>query len=199
MLHQLKSIKNIKSAKRLGRGLGSGKGKTAGRGSKGQKSRSGYNLPRSFEGGQTPLIQRLPKARGFKSRNAKPAIVHIIDIEKHFSDGDIVNFKTLISKGLIKDVSNGVKVIGPGKLNKSLRFADVKLTKKLLEDLKNLAVKSAKQAKLSVALAKGEKPSTKESPVKSSKAKPSTKAKPKTPSQETPAKFQPYSTRPRVG
>lgn len=60
-----------RKAKRVGRGVGSGKGKTAGRGTKGQKSRSGYNIPLRFEGGQTPLVQRLPKKKGFKSLRQK--------------------------------------------------------------------------------------------------------------------------------
>ena len=65
-------------AKRLGRGLSSGKGKTSGRGTKGQKSRSGYNIPRRFEGGQTPLVQRLPKMKGFKGKLTKEEIDSIV-------------------------------------------------------------------------------------------------------------------------
>lgn len=144
-LNNLISIKNVKSAKRVGRGNASGKGHTAGRGTKGQKSRSGYNIPRSFEGGQTPLIQRLPKARGFKSIHKKPAIIHIVDIEKNYSDGEMVCFKTLLEKGMIKDHNDGIKIVGPGKLTKKLSFRDVKLTKKLVEDLKlNVAEKKDK-------------------------------------------------------
>lgn len=132
-LNKLISIKTTKAAKRVGRGLGSGKGEKTGRGHKGQKSRSGYNIPRSFEGGQTPLIQRLAKARGFKSIHAKPEIVHIKDIEKNFADGETVNFKSLIDKKMVHSVKNGIKVVGPGELTKKLRFLDVRLTKKLLE------------------------------------------------------------------
>lgn len=137
-LSELVSVKNNRTAKRLGRGRGSGKGQTSGRGNKGQKSRSGHNIPRTFEGGQTPLVQRLAKARGFKSRNSKPAILHIVDIEKHFSAGETVNFKSLLDKKLVKDVKSGVKIIGPGKLSKNLKFADVKLTRKLVEDSKKI-------------------------------------------------------------
>ncbi len=118
-------------AKRLGRGLSSGKGKTSGRGTKGQKSRSGYNLPRRFEGGQTALIARLPKVRGFRSRLPKPQTLDIARIEVKFADGEEVNFKTLRSKGLIKNAQIPVKIVGT-KLSKKLKFGDVVLTKKLL-------------------------------------------------------------------
>jgi large subunit ribosomal protein L15 len=141
MLNKLVSLKNKKPNKRLGRGTGSGKGSTAGRGTKGQKSRSGYNIPRRFEGGQTSLIARLPKAKGFTSRSAKPAILNIALIEKHFKAGETISFKTLLTKKLVVDTSRGVKILGPGKLTKNLKFRDVKLTKKLLEDLKNLQSK----------------------------------------------------------
>ena len=132
-LHNLVTVKTTKKAKRVGRGLASGKGENAGRGTKGQKSRSGYNIPRSFEGGQTPLIQRLAKARGFHSIHAKPEIVHIKDIEKNFKDGEVVNFKSLLEKKMVHSVKSGIKVIGPGELTKNIRFLDVRLTKKLLE------------------------------------------------------------------
>ncbi|OGD57355.1 50S ribosomal protein L15 [Candidatus Berkelbacteria bacterium RBG_13_40_8] len=139
-LHQLPKINKGKKS-RVGRGIAAGQGKTAGRGTKGQKSRSGYNIPRRFEGGQTPLIARLPKAKGFTARAKKPTVLNIARIEKHFNDGEEVSFKTLKEKGLVSDASNGVKILGPGKLTKNLRFSDVKLTKKLLEDLKNLKEK----------------------------------------------------------
>jgi len=120
-----------RSKKRVGRGLASGKGKTATRGTKGQKSRSGYNIPRRFEGGQTSKIQRLPKVRGFKSRFAKPLVLTLAKIEAKFNDGETVNFKTLIEKGLIKNAEMPVKVIGASKFGKKLIFADVKLSEKL--------------------------------------------------------------------
>lgn len=130
---QLNNLPKIatKSAKRLGRGLASGKGKTAGRGTKGQKSRSGYNIPRRFEGGQTPLIARLPKVRGFRSRYAKPLTLDISRVEAKFNEGEEVNFKTLIAKGLIKNTDNSIKIVGT-KLTKNLKFHNIKLTEKLL-------------------------------------------------------------------
>jgi large subunit ribosomal protein L15 len=129
-----KLVKTVdKSAKRVGRGLASGKGKTAGRGTKGQKARSGHNIPRRFEGGQTSMIQRLPKVRGFKSRFPKPAIVNLIKIEEKFAENEIVSFKTLIEKGLIKNAINGVKVIGAKTFTKKLKFRDVVFSKTLAD------------------------------------------------------------------
>jgi large subunit ribosomal protein L15 len=137
-LNELKTIKN-RPAKRVGRGLASGKGKTAGRGTKGQKSRSGYNIPKRFEGGQTPLIQRLPKTKGFSSRNQKLIVLSIAKIESKFEAGETVSFKTLIEKGLIGDTGAGVKVLGPGKPTKKLKYKDVVLKNSFLEELKKLA------------------------------------------------------------
>ena len=137
MLNDLVSLKNNKKNKRLGRGLGSGKGESSGRGTKGQKSRSGHNIPRRFEGGQTPLIQRLPKAKGFHSIRVKPVILHIANIEKMFNDGDIVSIKTLLEKKMINPRDKHIKIIGPGKLTKALKFRDVTMTQRLLADLKS--------------------------------------------------------------
>lgn len=140
------SIKN-KPSKRVGRGASSGKGKTAGRGTKGQKSRSGYNIPRRFEGGQTSFIQRMPKVRGFNSPAIKPEIVKLALIEEKFVDGEEVNFKSLVEKGLVKNTGKGVKVLGPAKLTKKLKFSDVILTKSILEQAKKMAEKPEKAEK----------------------------------------------------
>lgn len=134
-----------RSAKRVGRGLASGKGKTAGRGTKGQKSRSGYNLPRRFEGGQTSLIQRLPKVRGFHSRFAKPLTLDMTKVEAKFVDGEIVCFKTLIEKGLIKNNKNQVKIVGAKKMTKNLKFRDVILSENLAESYKTMPKEEVKE------------------------------------------------------
>ncbi len=128
-LHEL--TRPLKKAKnRVGRGISAGQGKTAGRGTKGQKSRSGYNIPRKFEGGQTPLILRLPKARGFtKGYNKRKAEVVIIDrelINKHFKDGDVVSPTTLLEKKLIADASVSVKILGSTKVTANVTYEDVK-------------------------------------------------------------------------
>lgn len=121
-----------RKAKRLGRGLGSGKGTTAGRGTKGQKSRSGYNIPRRFEGGQMPLIQRLPKSRGFKSIHPKAQIVKISQIEKNFKAGELVSPKTLNEKGLIKKAIP-IKILADKISKTNFRFRGVKLNEKLVK------------------------------------------------------------------
>lgn len=138
MLNNLISIKNNKPSKRLGRGLSSGKGRTSGRGTKGQKSRSGHNIPRSFEGGQTPLIQRLAKKRGFHGHQAARPVLSIEKIEKNFNDGDVVNLKTLYAKGLIADPKIRIKILGPGKLTKKIKFSGVVLNKSLLAQYKTM-------------------------------------------------------------
>lgn len=104
-----------KRPKRVGRGPGSGHGKTAGKGHKGQRSRSGANIPRGFEGGQMPLQRRLPK-RGFRNIFKKRfALVHIKDLNR-FSAGEVVDIEALQKAGLVKKVYDGVKIVGDGDL-----------------------------------------------------------------------------------
>lgn len=147
-LNELITLKN-KSAKRLGRGSASGKGTTAGRGTKGQKSRSGYNMPRRFEGGQMPLIQRLPKNRGFHSMHEKPQVVRISAIEKKFKDGDKVNPDTLLALGLIKNIETPVKIVADKKVEKKFKFLKVALSKKLLPAIAESKKAEAKTVKKS--------------------------------------------------
>ena len=104
---------------RVGRGHGSGNGKTAGRGQKGQKSRSGGKVRVGFEGGQMPLYRRLPK-RGFTCINSKKiAAVDITRLEK-FDDDTIVTVDTLREAGIVKNSFDGVKIIGDRDLSKKL-------------------------------------------------------------------------------
>lgn len=106
-----------KKIHRVGRGISAGQGKTAGRGTKGQKSRTGYNLPRRFEGGQMPLIARLPKRRGFKPMFAKPTTVRIDAIVKKVKTIRL-NPKVLFEAGLInaKELKMGkIKIVGGSK------------------------------------------------------------------------------------
>lgn len=103
---------------RRGRGHGSGNGKTAGKGHKGQKARSGAPRP-GFEGGQMPLYRRIPK-RGFTNRNSKTIVeVNVGKLEK-FNDGETVTIELLLENGIIKDVHDGVKILGNGELTKKL-------------------------------------------------------------------------------
>jgi len=104
---------------RRGRGHGSGNGKTAGRGQKGQGSRSGGGVRPGFEGGQMPLYRRLPK-RGFKCRNSKDIVAINISLLNMFNDGDIVDIPALKGKGLVSNPRDGVKLLGNGKLTKKL-------------------------------------------------------------------------------
>ncbi|NLL62655.1 MAG: 50S ribosomal protein L15 [Ruminococcaceae bacterium] len=109
-----------KAAKRVGRGPGSGHGKTAGKGHKGQLARSGKGMHPGFEGGQMPLQRRLPK-RGFNNIFAKKIVtVNISDLEKKFSNGDVVDVAALKNAGLIKKELDGIKVLGNGELTKKL-------------------------------------------------------------------------------
>ena len=138
MLDQLKPVPGARhSKKRLGRGIGSGLGKTAGRGPKGQNSRSGGGTRPGFEGGQLPLFQRLPKI-GFN--NIFRVTYNVVNIEQlnAFNDGDTVDKEALIAKGLTKDNENGVKILGNGKLEKKLTVKAAKFSasaKKAIEDL----------------------------------------------------------------
>ncbi len=110
-----------KSAKRLGRGIGSGLGKTSGKGHKGQWARSGGGVRPGFEGGQMPMTRRVPK-RGFNNHFRKVyAIVNLSELAG-FESGAVVDFETLYSAGLIKEVKNavGLKVLGNGEINVAL-------------------------------------------------------------------------------
>ena len=117
-----------KNRKRVGRGLGSGKGRYAGRGIKGQKSRSGSRkMPAGFEGGQMPLQRRIRKTRGtslkampvgpFRTRTVP---VNVRDLEREFAAGDEVTPETLVEKRLIKNTKIDVRILGTGDLSKTL-------------------------------------------------------------------------------
>ena len=121
-LHELSPAPgSVKNRFRKGRGIGSGNGKTAGRGHKGQNSRSGGGVRPGFEGGQLPLYRRLPK-RGFKNFMFKKeyAIVNLKTLENKFNDGDVVTVESLIESGLIRKTLDGVKILAVGNLTKKL-------------------------------------------------------------------------------
>lgn len=120
--------------KRVGRGIGSGLGKTAGRGQKGQKSRSGGSIRRGFEGGQTPLYRRIPK-RGFKNHFAKEyAIVNLSDLEQ-FDNDTVVDATLLLQEGIIRKELDGIKVLGNGTLTKKLTVVATKVSKSAEEKI----------------------------------------------------------------
>ena len=109
-----------KRRKRVGCGIGSGHGKTAGRGTKGQKARSGGKIPAWFEGGQMPIQRRIPK-RGFTNPFKKVyQIVNVGDLDR-FEAGSVVNRDALKGAGLIKKITVPVKMLGGGDLTKPLK------------------------------------------------------------------------------
>ena len=132
-LSNLKPKKGSRHAKkRVGRGPGSGHGKTAGRGEKGQKSRSGFSRQAGFEGGQMPLHRRLPK-RGFTNIFKKDyAVVNVSDLER-FDAGATVDEAALRREGLVKGQHDGVKILGDGELSKSLTVSAAKFSKSARE------------------------------------------------------------------
>lgn len=108
-----------KKNKRVGRGIGSGHGKTSCKGHKGQKARSGGTKGAGFEGGQMPLQRRLPK-RGFNNYFAKEyVVVNLKDIAK-IEDVDVITPEVLLEKGIIKDIKDGIKILGDGELKRAM-------------------------------------------------------------------------------
>ena len=121
-LHELSPAPgSVKSRFRKGRGIGSGNGKTAGKGHKGQNSRSGGGVRPGFEGGQLPLYRRLPK-RGFKNFMFRKeyAVVNLKTLEDKFSDGDEVTVEKLLENRIIRKRLDGVKILASGELTKKL-------------------------------------------------------------------------------
>ena len=118
-LNELKS-KAKKTRKRIGRGNASGMGTYCGRGCKGQGQRKSGNVRPGFEGGQTPLIMRLPKLKGFKNPNK--VIYQVVNLKdlNVFNYGDEVNNETLLKKRLIIKKAMPVKILGMGKVEKKL-------------------------------------------------------------------------------
>jgi len=134
-LHDLKPAEgSVKAPLRKGRGTGSGLGKTAGRGHKGQKARSGGGVRPGFEGGQMPLVRRLPK-RGFTNIFATVySEVNLKDLEV-FEEGTVVTPELLKKAGLVKKANDGVKVLGGGELTKKLTVRAHKFSKSAQEKI----------------------------------------------------------------
>ncbi len=132
-LHPAKGSTHRK--KRLGRGPGTGLGKTAGRGEKGQKSRSGYSSKIGFEGGQMPLHRRLPK-RGFTNIFKKQWIeISLEALEKHFTADDEVTPEVMHKRGLIKKAKHDIVVLGNGDIKKALKVSAHRFTKSAREKI----------------------------------------------------------------
>ncbi len=134
-LHELRAVPGAtKKPKRKGRGQASGQGKTGGRGMNGQNSRSGGGTRLGFEGGQMPLYRRIPK-RGFTNIWKKEYAVVNVETLNKFDAGAEVNPDILISLGIVKQVKDGVKILGDGKLEKKLVVKANKFTKTAVEKI----------------------------------------------------------------
>ena len=131
-----------KKAKRLGRGIGSGRGKTAGKGHKGQWARSGGGVRPGFEGGQMPLIRRLPK-RGFTNNFRKEfSIINVADLAE-FKAGATVNAEILLGMGVLSKVEDyGLKILGDGELNIALNVEAAKFTASAKEKIEKAGGKA---------------------------------------------------------
>lgn len=115
-LHKLRPAPGArKKRKRVGRGIGSGKGKNSGRGTNGQNSRSGGGVRPGFEGGQMPLYRRLPKFGFSNPRRREYSIINVADLNR-FDDGEEITVERMIEAGLVKNIRDGVKVLGNGQL-----------------------------------------------------------------------------------
>lgn len=131
-----------KNRKRVGRGIGSGHGKTSGRGQKGQNSRSGGGVRVGFEGGQNPLVFRIAK-KGFNNYEfaTRYAVINISDLEK-FEDGAEITPELLKEMGIVKNLQDGLKVLGNGELTKKLTVSAHKFSKVAKEKIENAGGKA---------------------------------------------------------
>ena len=130
------ALNSTQSKKRLGRGIGSGLGKTSGKGHKGQNARSGGGVRPGFEGGQMPLIRRLPK-RGFNNKQfaAEYTIINVSELNM-FEDKTVVTAELLQEKNIIKKLAPyGLKVLGNGKLEKALTVKANKFTESAVQKI----------------------------------------------------------------
>ena len=136
-LHDLRpSVGSTHSRKRVGRGPGSGRGTTAGRGMNGQKSRAGGGVKVGFEGGQTPLYRRLPQKKGFNNINRKEFVVVNVNELEIFDAGTEITVEMLKKSGLINKTKDGIKLLGNGELTKSFTVKVNKFSKSAEEKIK---------------------------------------------------------------
>lgn len=141
-LHELKPADGARKKEvRVGRGIGSGSGKTCGRGHKGQKARSGGGVRPGFEGGQMPIYRRLPK-RGFKNVWAKKFAEVNVETLNRFEDGAEVDAVALVEYGILKNVLDGVKILGKGEITKKLTVKAQAFTKSAKEKIESAGGKA---------------------------------------------------------
>ncbi|MBR0126924.1 MAG: 50S ribosomal protein L15 [Firmicutes bacterium] len=141
-LHELKAVPGATRApKRKGRGTGTGNGTTAGRGMNGQRSRSGGRVRPGFEGGQMPLYRRIPK-RGFTNIWGKEyAVLNVSDLNR-FEAGVTVTPEAIKEAGLVKQVKDGIKILGNGDLEKNLTVQAHKFSKTAIEKIESAGGKA---------------------------------------------------------
>lgn len=132
-LTELFKNETFKKSKRVGRGIAAGGGKTAGRGTKGQKARTGSGNKTSawFEGGQTPLFRRIAKRRGFRHHQPEVTIITTTIINRFYQDGEIVSPETLLEKKIIRKnaVTRPIKVLKRSELQPKVTFAGLKTSR----------------------------------------------------------------------
>ncbi|GGK21148.1 50S ribosomal protein L15 [Caldalkalibacillus thermarum] len=134
-LHELKPAPGSRKArKRVGRGIGSGMGKTAGRGTKGQKARAGGGVRPGFEGGQMPLYRRLPK-RGFNNPTRKEYAIVNLETLNRFEEGTTVTPELLKEIGIVKNLKDGLKILGDGELKVKLTVKANKFSQSAIEKI----------------------------------------------------------------
>lgn len=130
-----RGVHKHKKPRRIGRGVGSGRGKTAGKGHKGHKATAGFSMQPSFQGGQTPLFRRIPK-RGFNNRFALTvAVVNVGELETNFEAGEEVTLEALKAKHLAKGRFDELKILGGGELTKKLAVAGHRFSKSAQEKI----------------------------------------------------------------
>lgn len=140
-LHELKPAEGSKQTrKRVGRGVGSGLGKTSGRGHKGQKARSGGGVRPGFEGGQLPLTRRVPK-RGFNNPFRKEYTYVNVEELNRFAEGTEVDPGLLVETGVVKQIRDGIKILGDGELKVRLSVKAHKFSKSAVEKIEALGGK----------------------------------------------------------
>ena len=141
-LHELKAVPGATRApKRKGRGTGTGNGTTAGRGMNGQKSRSGGGVRPGFEGGQMPLYRRIPK-RGFTNIwGTEYSTLNVGDLNR-FEDGAVVTPAAIKEAGLVKQIKDGIKILGNGDLEKNLTVQAHKFSKTAIEKIESAGGKA---------------------------------------------------------
>ncbi|WP_312093214.1 50S ribosomal protein L15 [Aminipila sp.] len=141
-LHELRAAEgSTKNRKRRGRGTATGQGKTGGRGMNGQNSRSGGGVRLGFEGGQMPLYRRIPK-RGFTNIwRTEYTILNVDDLNK-FEAGTVITPELLKESGMVKQVKDGIKILGEGTLEKGVTVKARKFSKTAIEKIESAGGKA---------------------------------------------------------